>query len=146
MNGLTKQKNYHKQVTCGVCGKMRDDIMKRHTKTHSDINAMNEDDKRAELERRKEVHERREQQLQETQTIAIEIGAPAICYEQSAANSVTVHGDDLRTRLRNDKRAHAEKLNSVERLKRSLTMETRRKNRSRKKTRTHSICSKNKRC
>ena len=55
---------------------MRDDIMKRHTKTHADINAMNEDDKRTELERRKEVHERREQQRQETRTIAIEVGAP----------------------------------------------------------------------
>ena len=76
MNGLTKQNNYHKQVTCGVCGKaMRDDIMKRHMKLHADINAMNEDDERAELERHKEVHERREQQLQETQTIAIQVGA-----------------------------------------------------------------------
>jgi len=111
MNGNTKQKNRHSQITCGVCGKtMRNDIMKRHMKTHADINAMNEDDKRVELERRKEVHERLEKQLQETRTIAIEIGAPAICYEQSAANSVTVHDDDLRTRLRNDKRAHAEKI------------------------------------
>ena len=40
---------------------MRDDNMKRHTKLHADINTMNTDDKRVELERRKEVHERREQ-------------------------------------------------------------------------------------
>ena len=88
MNGLTKQNKWNSQVTCGVCGQtMRDDNMKRHMKLHADNNAMNADDKRAELlislERRKEVHERREQQLQETQAIEIEVGAPAICYEQS---------------------------------------------------------------
>jgi hypothetical protein len=67
-------------------------------------------EKRAELERRKEANERHEQQLQETRSIAIEIGAPPSCYEHSTQSSIVVHGDDLRTRLRNDKRIHAGKI------------------------------------
>ena len=110
-NNSTKPKNYNQKVTCSVCTKtMRDDNLQRHMKTHADINAMTEDDKRVELERRKEVCERREQQLQETRAIAIEIGAPPSCYEHSTQNSLVVHGDDLRTRLRNDKRVYDEKI------------------------------------
>ena len=62
-SGATKQNNRHSQVACRICGKtMRDDTMKRHMKTHADLNAMDEDKKRAELERRKEAHEYREKQ------------------------------------------------------------------------------------
>ena len=68
-------------------------------------------EKRAELERRKEVYERREQQREETRTIALEIGAPPSCYENSVENSSTKHGDDLRTRLQNDKQVHVKKIN-----------------------------------
>ena len=87
---------------------MRDDHVKRHMKQHGDIDAMEKVEKRAELERRKEAHEHREKQREETRLIAQEIGVPPSCYEQST--SVTVHGDDLRTQLRNDKRKHAEKV------------------------------------
>ena len=108
-SGATKQNNRHSQVACRICGKtMRDDTMKRHMKTHADLNAMDEDKKRAELERRKEAHEYREKQREETRTIAREIGAPPSCYEQSTL--VNFHGDDLRSRLRKDKRKHAEKV------------------------------------
>ena len=110
-NNSTKQKNYHQKVTCSVCVKtMRDDNLQRHMKLHNDIDAMEKVEKRAELERRKEANERREQQLQETRAIAIEIGAPPCCYEHSTQNSLVVHGDDLRTQLRNDKRVYDEKI------------------------------------
>ena len=79
-------------------------------KQHGDIDAMEKVEKRAELERRKEVYERREQQREETKMIAEEIGAPPSCYENSIENSMLEHGDDLRTRLQNDKRVHAEKI------------------------------------
>ena len=87
---------------------MRDDHVKRHMKTHADLNAMDEDEKRAELERRKEAHECREKQREETRTIAREIGVPPSCYEQSPL--VTFHGDDLRIILQKDKRMHTEKI------------------------------------
>jgi len=63
-NISTKQKNYHRKVTCSVCGKtMRDDTLQRHMKLHNDIDTMEKVEKRAELERRKEANERREQHL-----------------------------------------------------------------------------------
>ena len=77
-------------------------------KLHADLDEMGETEKRAELERRKEAYEHREKQREETRSIAQEIGAPPPCYEQST--SVAVHGDDLRSRLRKDKRKHAEKV------------------------------------
>ena len=73
-------------------------------KLHTAIYTMDEDDKRAELERCKEVYEHRKQQHEETIAIAQEIGLPLSCYEESSS-------DDLRTRLQNQKRVHAEKIN-----------------------------------
>ena len=55
---------------------MRDDNVKRHMKLHTDINTMEKAEKRAELERRKEAYELREQQHEETVMIAKEIGLP----------------------------------------------------------------------
>ena len=55
--------NYHKQVNFSVCGKtMRNDNVKRHMKLHANIDVMEKVEKRAELERRKEAYEHREQQ------------------------------------------------------------------------------------
>ena len=101
--------NRNNQLTCTVCGMtMRSDNVKRHMKLHTDIDAMNNVEKRAELERRKEAYERRDQQREETRTIAQEIGLPSSCYEDSNGNSEV---GDLRSRLQNQKRAHTEKIN-----------------------------------
>ena len=77
---------------------MRDDHVKRHMKLHANIDVMEKVEKRAELERRKEAYERREQQREETGTITL---VPPSFYETSIQNSSIEHDDDLRTTLQN---------------------------------------------
>ena len=83
--------------------------MKRHTKQHVNIDAIDEEYKHAKLQRCKKAFKRCEQQWEATRTIAEEIGVPSSCYEHSAQNSLIEHSDDFCTRLQNNKRMHAEK-------------------------------------
>ena len=83
-----QNKNYHKSVMCGVCGKwMRDDNIKRHMKTHADLTVMKDDEIKSELQKRKGMTEEREEQRGKVMKIAKEVGAPASCYEQSFPNT-----------------------------------------------------------
>ena len=88
MNGA-KRNNYHKNVNCGVCGKlMRDNNIARHMRTHLDLTDLKDDDAiRIELEKRKGMAEEREKQQEKIKKIADEVGAPASCYKQAFSDA-----------------------------------------------------------
>ena len=74
----------HKQLVCMVCGEMmRSDHLSRHMKTHNDLEAMNPEEKKEELLKRKEDYLRREAQRLQIERIAFNIEAPSECYAQS---------------------------------------------------------------
>ena len=53
-----KEKNYNKQISCNICGKlMRNDNLKRHEKTHADILTMDDASIEQELSKRKGAYQ-----------------------------------------------------------------------------------------
>ena len=57
--------NRNKRVLCLLCGKwMRNDHLKRHAKTHTDLAALDDQELRVELQKRKHVEDEREKNFQ----------------------------------------------------------------------------------
>ena len=75
--------NRNKHIRCKICDKsIRSDHVKRHSRTHKDLYALDVNDMREEIKERKRQYENREERKRLVREIAQQEGASLECIEE----------------------------------------------------------------